>query len=312
VREDSGLPVWRGGVNTWECDDMGHMNVRFYVARAVEGLTGLAHALGLEGAFRPNAEATLLIREQHIRFLREARAGDPLHMTAGVLEFGEADARFLQLMIHSRTGEIAASFQTVVSHVTAREERPFAWSARACALAERLKVSVPPRAAPRSITLAPVTSGAGLAAADRMALTQLSAGALGVQDCDGFGRMRPEMFIARVSDGVPGLASLLGGALPADARDRPAKTGGAVLEYRLLHLAWPRAGDRFEIRSGLMGVEDRFQRVIHWMLDPVTGRAWGAAEAVAASFDLDTRKMIPISVEAQSRARERITPGLTL
>ena len=306
-----GLPVWRGGVNTWECDNMGHMNVRFYVARAVEGLVGLAGELGLEGAFRPNAEATLLIREQHIRFLREARPGGDLYMTAGVIEFGESDARFLQLLIHARTGEIAAAFQTVVAHVTAREERPFAWSARTRARAEDLKVTVPQRCAPRSIALTPVVSGADLAQADAMALIQLSAGAIGAQDCDAFGRMRPEVFIGRVSDGVPGLAELLRGA-PAAAEERSANVGGAVLEYRLIHLAWPRAGDRFEIRSGLVGVDERFQRVVHWMLDPATGRAWGAAEAVAVSLDLDTRRMIPISAEAQAHARGRITPGLAL
>ena len=33
-----GPVVWRGGVNTWECDEMGHMNVRFYLAKAMEGL----------------------------------------------------------------------------------------------------------------------------------------------------------------------------------------------------------------------------------------------------------------------------------
>jgi acyl-CoA thioester hydrolase len=307
VSQDIGLTVWRGGVNAWECDDMGHMNVRFYVARAAEGLVGLAGALGLEDAFRPNAEATLLIREQHIRFLREARAGDALHMTVGVIDFSEAEARFLHLLIHSRTGEIAASFQTVVAHVTAREERAFAWSARTRAMAERLRVSVPPRAAPRSIALTPVKSAAGLAQADQMELIQLSAGAFGAQDCDGFGRMRPEMFIARVSDGVPRLAGLLGGA-----EVRPAGIGGAVLEYRLIHLAWPRAGDHFEIRSGLVGVDDRLHRVVHWMLDPLSGRAWGAAEAVAASFDLDTRKIVPIGTKARAHARERITPGLAL
>ena len=225
MSEDIGLPVWRGGVNTWECDDMGHMNVRFYVARAVEGLAGLAAALGLEGAFRPNAEATLLIREQHIRFLREARPGDALHMTAGVIDLGEADARFLQLLIHSRTGELAASFQTVVAHVTAREERAFPWSARTRVLAKGLEVTVPPQAAPRSIALTPVTSVAGLAEADRMGLTQLSAGAIGAQDCDGFGRMRPEMFIGRVSDGIPGMLRLLrepSEALLDSARTTPA------------------------------------------------------------------------------------------
>ena len=85
-----------------------------------------------------------------------------------------------------------------------------------------------------------------------------------------------------------------------------------MLEYRLIHLAWPRAGDRFEIRSGLVGVDDRFHRVVHWMLDPASGRAWGAAEAVAVSLDLDARKMIPITPDAQARARARITQGLAL
>jgi len=80
-----GIEIWRGGVNTWECDEMGHMNVRFYVARAMEGLVGLAAALGLPHAFAAHAGATLLVREQHIRFLREARAGAALHMTGGVV-----------------------------------------------------------------------------------------------------------------------------------------------------------------------------------------------------------------------------------
>ena len=41
--EDIGVEVWRGGVNTWECDEMGHLNVRFYVARAMEGLVTADH-----------------------------------------------------------------------------------------------------------------------------------------------------------------------------------------------------------------------------------------------------------------------------
>ena len=307
-----GMEVWRGGVNTWECDEMGHMNVRFYVARAMEGLVGLAGALGLEGAFRPNAEATLLIREQHIRFPREARAGAPLRMTAGVVELDQTEARLLQLLVHSQTGEIAASFQSVVAHVTAHEGRAFAWSDRTRALAHGLRVSVPEKAAPRGVTSAPANSAASLAEADRMGLISLSTGAFGAQDCDAFGRMRPEMFIGRISDGVPGLAGLIRGEDPAGASERPAKLGGAVLEYRLIHLAWPRAGDRFEIRSGLVAIDERFQRLVHWMLDPATGRAWGTAEAVAASFDLDTRKLVPMSAAAVAAARARITPGLAL
>lgn len=309
---EQGLEVWRGGVNTWELDDMGHMNVRFYVSRAVEGLVGVAHALGLPSAFRAGAESTLVVREHHIRFMREARARAPLHMTAGVLSMGETDARILQLLIHSNTGEIAAAFQTVVTHATTRDERPFPWSAQTRALADALRVTVPDGAAPRSLKLEPFESRASLAEADRMGLIRLGAGAVGPQDCDVFGRMRPELFIGRVSDGVPRMAAVFRQTVTEAIADAPANVGGAVLEYRLAHLAWPRAGDRFVIRSGVADVDSRAQHMVHWLLDPDTGRAWGTSVAVAISLDLDARKIIPITDEARERIRARITPGLAL
>jgi len=312
TKPDGAIEVWRGGVNTWELDDMGHMNVRFYVARAAEGLVGLAAALGLPDAYRPSASSTLLIREQHIRFMREARTRAPLHMTAGVLEMGESEARVLQLLVHSNTGEIAAAIQTVLAHVTAADGRAFPWSARTRALAEGLRTSVPAHAAPRSLTLGPVESVASLAAAERMGLIKLAAGAFSDQECDVFGRMRPEQFIGRVSDGIPRLASAFRESVAEAAAEKPARVGGAVLEYRILHLAWPRIGDRFEVRSGVAGVDQRAQRMVHWLLDPETGRPWGSSEAVAISFDLDARKIITITEEAQAVIRRRITPGLAL
>jgi acyl-CoA thioester hydrolase len=306
-----GLEVWRGGVNTWECDAMGHMNVRFYVARAMEGLVGLASALGLSGAFRERANATLLVRDHHIRFLREARAGAPLHMIAGVLDVQECEARFLQLLIHSTTGELAASFQTLVTHVTARDERAFPWSESARLGSERLKIEAPDNAAPRSLGLAPSAGGACLAEAEAVNLVRLGSGAIGAGDCDVFGRMRPEVIVGRVSDGVPGLGAVLRAGSGEDASERPSGIGGAVLEYRIAYLAWPRAGDRYVIRSGLAAVGDKTQHYVHWILDPETGRAWGSSEAVAISLDLAARRIVPISPADQALLRTRITPGLT-
>ena len=306
------IEVWRGGVNTWELDDMGHMNVRYYVSRAMEGLVGLAAALGMPDAFRPHADATLLVKEQHIRFLREARARAPLHMTAGVVAMGKCEARVLLLLVHSNSGELAAAFQTVLVHATARDERPFPWSDRTRVLAQGLMTSVPERAAPRSLDLADFVSGASLAEADRMGLIKLSAGAFGPQECDAFGRMRAEQFIGRVSDGIPRMSAAFRGTVNEEADQPVARVGGAVLEYRIVHLAWPRIGDRFEVRSGVAGVDHRAQRMVHWMLDPASGKAWGTSEAVAISLDLDARKIITITLQAQAQIRTRITPGLAL
>ena len=291
---------------------MGHLNVRFYVARAMEGLVGLACALGLPWAFRPHSPATLIVRDHHIRFLREARSRAPLHMVAGVIEVDETEARFLQLLVHSNTGELAASFQTRVAHVTSRDERPFPWSTATRGLAESLLIDIPDRARPRSLGLAPSAGGATLGEAERMGLIRLGGGAIGAADCDVFGRMRPEIFIGRVSDGVPALGAALRAGDDLSLAERASGVGGAVLEYRVAYEAWPRAGDRFDIRSGLAAAGDRTQNLVHWMLDPQTGRAWGTAEAVAISLDLEARKIIPISPEDQVRLQGRIVPGLAL
>ncbi len=292
---------------------MGHLNVRFYVAHAMEGLVGLAAGLGLQGAFAERANGTLIVQDHHIRFLREARTRAALHMMAGVLEIGECDARLLQLLIHTGSGELAASFQTVVTHVTAGDGRPFPWATTTRRLAEGLKIAVPASAAPRSLGLEGVSGTASLEAANRHGLIRIGSGAVSPSDCDAFGRMRPEVFIGRVSDGIPGFGAALR-AVPGDAAgaQRREGVGGAVLEYRIAYQAWPRAGDRFEIRSGLAAVGDRTQRFVHWMLDSETGRPWATSEAVAIALDLEARKIIPIPVVERAHLESRITPGLAM
>ncbi|WGM41070.1 thioesterase family protein [Caulobacter sp. NIBR1757] len=307
-----GVEIWRGGVNTWECDEMGHMNVRFYVVKAVEGLASLAAMIGMPEAFRADATSTLLVREQHIRFLKEAHAGAALHMIGGVVEMGESEARLVQLLIHSNTGDIAASFQTVVTHVTARDGTAFPWSERTRGLAAGLTMAVPEKARARSVPLEPVSSLASLARADELGLMRIGLGALSPQECDVFGRMRSELFIGRVSDGIGALVGPLRALAAEHALSKPARTGGAVLEYRLVQLDWPRAGERFELRSGLVGVDGRTMRMVHWMLDPETGKVWGTSEAVAITFDLDARKVVPIEEAAREAMMATAIDGLAL
>lgn len=307
-----GIEIWRGGVNTWECDEMGHMNVRFYVTKAVEGLVALAAALDLPHAFAAHAGSTLMIREQHIRFLKEAQAGVALHMTGGVLEMGADEARVLMLLWHSDSGALAASFQTVVAHVTPAEGRPFPWPRRTVELSTGLTIDTPDQAKARSVSLEPVQSLASLERADELGLVRIAQGAISPADCDLFGRMRPELFIGRVSDGIPRLIRSFRDTVVSGAAETPKRVGGAVLEYRLVHLDWPRAGDRFEIRSGLRDADSRTKRMVHWMVDPDTGKAWGTSEAVAITFDLDARKIVPISDEARVELLKHAKVGLAL
>jgi acyl-CoA thioester hydrolase len=291
---------------------MGHMNVRFWLAKALEALAGLAARLGMPAAFTEGAGATLVVRDQHMRFLREARAGASLSATGGVLEMGETDARLLIVLRHL-SGEPAATFQIVVSHVTADNLRPFPWPQRARNAAQALTVEVPAYAAARSIDLTPVTEPtAGLARAEGLGLKRIGLGTIQAQELDAFGRMRGEMVLGRISDGV---GRLFGETRPGPAPvpgEPPRRIGGAVLEYRVLHLDWPRAGDHVEIRSGFADCTARTRRAFHWMVDPVSGKAWASAEAVVISFDLDARQVVDITPEAQAAYLAQAIPGLAL
>jgi acyl-CoA thioester hydrolase len=309
------VEVWRGGVNTWECDEMGHLNVRHWLVKAMEGLAGLAGELGMPGAFRPDAGATLLLREHHIRFLREARPGAPLHLTGGVTSFDEHSAWLLLEVIHSATGEPAATLHTRVEHAEPRSGRPFPWPRRVRECSEALRIEAPDYAQPRSISLEPVQAQASVARAEALGLRHTGRGVIDGGQVDVFGRMRAEQFIGRVSDGVTGLVRPIREAIEqagAEAEGPRPRLGGAVLEYRMLYLDWPRAGDHVALRSGLAGVDGRTQRLMHWLLDPVSGAAWGTSEAVAINLDLDTRKIAPISEAVQAALRPLIVEGLTL
>lgn len=307
-----GVEIWRGGVNTWDCDEMGHMNVRHYVVRAQEGLIGLAAELGLPNAFSPHANATLLVKEHHIRFLREAHAGAPLRMLGGVIEMGETEARLLQLLVHPASGELAATFQTTVVHATPREGQAFPWPRVALERAKALQVEVPEKARARSLDLSPFTPTASLARAEALNLGRIGLGGLLPTDCDVYGRMRAEQFIGRVSDGIGAFIHPFRDLVVEHAEHKPARMGGAVLEYRIAYLAWPRPGDRVDIRSGLVGTDARTMRVVHWMLDPATGQPWGTSEAVAITFDLDARKVVPVTEAARAALARFEVEGLGL
>ncbi|MBC6980205.1 thioesterase family protein [Caulobacter sp. 17J80-11] len=285
---------------------MGHLNVRFYLARAYEGLAGLAAALGMPDAFSPHAEATLLIREHHVRFLREAQVGAPLHMTAGVLELGESDLVAVQILTHSLTGQPCAAITTRAIHVTAAEGRAFPWSGRVRAAAEALRVARPAEAEPRGVGPAPAALSASWAEADRLGLPVVARGLVRPGDCDVFGRARPEALMGRVSDAA---WHLLSGVFDASAADA-GPSGGAMLECRFVFERLPRAGDQVCVRAGLAEVAEKTTRRFDWLLDPVGGEPWAVMEAVAAGLDLKARKLAPFGPAARAQMESRLVPGI--
>jgi acyl-CoA thioester hydrolase len=305
--------VWRGGVNAWECDEMGHMNTRFYVARSIEALAVLFGMQGLPGLFSPASATTVVMEEQHIRFHTEARAAAPLDMSGGFVDIGDATALVVLVMRHSLSGNIAATFRFRLTHVEAKDgETPVAWPAAFRDKATAHRIPLPNEAAPRSVGDDPVFPTASLTRAMELGLTRIAMGMIGAESCDPFGRMQPQKFTGAISDGVRQLTAPLREIIARNADLVPSRYGGAVLEFRILHRAWPRAGDCFEIRSGFQGADQRTMSLVHWMLDPLSDRVWGSVQLVAIVLDLDARKIVPISAAATTALAPHAISGLKL
>jgi len=300
------VEIWRGGVALSDCDEMGHMNVRRYLARAQEGLGGLAAGLGLPRAFTPSATATLLVQEHRIRFLAEARVGATLYMTGGTLAFGESDATLLQVLHHADDGRPAAAFLSRVAHAKPSDGRPFPWPERARRGAQALTVELPDFAAPRSLQPSNAASEGGAADQDKAAaaagLARVGRGMVTPDAADLFGRLTPEAIIGRMAEATSGLMRPLRAELKA--RSPGLRIGGAALEYRLVYEDLPRLGDHLELLGRVTAVRPKVQHVAFTLLDPLNGRRWASAQAVVSCLDLDARRLIAIPDDLQTGAVE--------
>lgn len=314
-RQTTGAPleVWRGCANAWECDHVGHFNTRYYLVRVEQALSGLARQLSLAHVNDAAGTHQLIVTAQHMRFVREARAATALHATVQVLSWGRDEAVVLCVLHHSLSGQVAATFRLSLTYVERASARPVPWPEAATRAASALTCEAPREAAARGISLDDVNVTASLERAQQLAMRTTGVSTIMPEDCDAHGNWRLSSFMGRVADSIPHLRNVewrevLAKTMP----DGPSRVGSALIEFQAVHLRWPRAGDACEVRSALAGCTDRVTYSSHWLLDPQTGAAWASVRTVGIALDLDARRSIPLTAEAQAAYRAASVADLAL
>src|SRR5205814_4716230 len=87
----AGLPLrmmetYRGAVYPWHCDQMGHMNVMWYVGKFDEATWNLFAAIGVTTAFLKEKRRGVAAVQQNITYKRELLAGDTIAVRSAFLE----------------------------------------------------------------------------------------------------------------------------------------------------------------------------------------------------------------------------------
>lgn len=296
--------LWRGAANAWECDELGHLNVRFYLAKANEALAHLAARIGLSNGENAKAAALLAPVDVRVRYLAEARPGAPLAIAGGVADLTEDALTACLVMRHALSGAPAASIVIRAVHADRRRTRVYPFSSAIREAAEALRIETPPEAAPRSISTGSVEPEATLARAEALGLAEIGRGVFLASDADAARFVRFDTFIGRISDSIAGY---LFHVLPPPEESRVA---GALLEARLAIRATPRAGDAYVIRSAITGIEGKTMRLVHWILDPISGAPWATSEGVPAFFDLEARKAVTPPDAVRTRIEAVLKPDV--
>jgi len=109
--------TYRGTVYPWHCDQVGHMNVMWYVGKFDEATWNFAAQLGLTPSYLRQSNRGMAAVQQTIHYKRELLAGDVVEVHTRLLELREKVVRFAHEMRNSETGEIAATCELTGVHL---------------------------------------------------------------------------------------------------------------------------------------------------------------------------------------------------
>lgn len=284
------IELWRGCANAWECDELGHLNVRFYLAKAWEAVGDLSERIGMSGAFGPGSVATLLPRDISIRYLGEVHPGTPLVIEGAIVGVNAKSADICLIVRNAASKGMAAIFTMRLDHCVAGSRKRFEWPNRIRSELEALLTGLPDEAKPRSLYAGPPKKGIRLSDADKLGLSEIGRGRINPEDCGPFRQMMPEHLQGKISNSAANFSAAFPEQTAAHASGS-VKIGGALLEGRICIRRWPKIGDGYVIRSGVQSADRNIRSIIHWVFDK-RGRLLWSMQGIAGILDLSARKLV--------------------
>lgn len=135
--------TYRGTVYPWHCDQMGHMNVMWYVGKFDEGTWNFLSMIGLTSKFmRENGSATAGV-EQNITYKKELFPGDVISVRTTLLEVRDRVVRIQHEMRKNDTDEVVAIMVLTAVHLDEKSRRATPFPASVKAKLDSLAIAIP-------------------------------------------------------------------------------------------------------------------------------------------------------------------------
>lgn len=151
------LMLFEGPVRSEWIDYNGHMNDACYVLVFSQAIDELMVQIGLDETFRAEHQVSIYTLQSMVHYLQEVSEGEPLQVSAQLLESDAKKLRVFFSMRHGESGDALAAMETLLLHMdmAAKRAAPFLpdTQARVSALQHQHEGLEWPALAGRSIAL---------------------------------------------------------------------------------------------------------------------------------------------------------------
>lgn len=288
------VETYRGTVSRWEVDNVDHFTVAYYFQRFADASLALLEAAGLGAPYVAATGRGCPAAHSHVRYQKELRAGDLLHVASGVIAVDAEEVTIGHKLFESVSGALCATVDERARHIDLASGEPVALDGAPRAALRALSVAWDgPAREPRAAPLA----DAGFVEGAREFVKPW--------EMDVYGQSSPPFFVHRFSAANGHVLAALG-MTPAYQRER--RRGFSTFEFQLAFLAPLRAGDPAVVRSALAHVGTSSMRVHHRMFNGRTGRLAATLDQSGVHLDMEARRPAPLPDDLRARALALLVP----
>lgn len=116
----------QGTLHNWQCDHMGHVNIRAYGELFEQSIWHAFNHIGITPSLLRRGEVAMATVEQNIRYLKELHAGDVVTIQSYVARVTHKVVTFEKKLYNAETNELCATCTIVAVCLDAisRKSRP--------------------------------------------------------------------------------------------------------------------------------------------------------------------------------------------
>jgi acyl-CoA thioester hydrolase len=128
----------RGTIHAWQCDHMGHANLRAYGEFFEQALWHVFQRIGITPSVLRGDTIRMAGVQQNINYRKELLPGDLIVVRSGLAEFKERSLKMVHEMQHVETGEVCATCELTAVCIDAQTRKPRSFPPEVAARAKEM------------------------------------------------------------------------------------------------------------------------------------------------------------------------------